>query len=63
MLNRHADAASALIVAQGAVTVGVEDGDEALGVGEGVLLPHGQVYSLRAETEALVMVFATPSAS
>ena len=58
LLNRRTEAATALIVANGRVSVGVADDDALLDSGEGVLLPEGTVYSLRAEEESLLMVFA-----
>lgn len=57
MLNRRADAATALIVAKGLVKVGVADDDAELRSGDGVLLPAAAVYSLQGLEESLVLLF------
>jgi quercetin dioxygenase-like cupin family protein len=57
MLNRRADAATALIVAKGVVKVGVADDDAELRSGDGVLLPAAAVYSLQGLEESLVLLF------
>ena len=48
MLNRRSGHASAVLVAQGRVKLGVEDDDATLLAGEGVLLERGAIYSLQA---------------
>ena len=58
MLNRRAGHASAVIVAQGRVDLGVEDDDATLLAGEGALLERGAIYSLRAVETSVVMVFS-----
>ncbi len=60
MLNRRADAATALIVAKGLVKVGVADDDAELRSGDGVLLPAAAVYSLQGLEESLVLLFTLP---
>jgi quercetin dioxygenase-like cupin family protein len=60
MLNRRAEAATALIVAQGSARVGVADDDATLGQGQGVLLAADEVYSLQALEESVVLLFALP---
>lgn len=62
LLNRQAEAASALIVVDGALRIGVVDDDAELEQGEGVLLPKGATYSVRASTDALAFVFSLPTA-
>jgi hypothetical protein len=57
MLNRRADAATALIVAKGLVKVGVADDDAELRSGDGVLLPEAAIYSLQGLKESLVLLF------
>ena len=59
LLNRSVDSASALIVVEGAMRIGVLDDDALLTQGEGVLLPAGATYSLRAEQESVAFVFST----
>ncbi len=59
LLNRSVDSASALIVVEGAIHIGVADDDALLSQGEGVLLPAGAAYSLRAEQEAVAFLFST----
>ena len=59
LLNRSVDAASALIVVEGALRIGVLDDDALLTQGEGVLLPAGASYSVRAEQETVAFVFST----
>lgn len=59
LLNRSVDAASALIVVEGAMRIGVLDDDALLTQGEGVLLPAGASYSVRAEQECVAFVFST----
>ena len=63
MLNRRTASAAALIVARGRVKVGVADDDATLSQGEGVLLPAEAVYSLQAEAESLVLLFALRDAN
>ena len=58
MINRRAGHASALIVAQGRVHLGVEDDDATLASGDGVLLERGAVYSLRAVETSVLIVFS-----
>ena len=58
LLNRSVDSASALIVVEGAMRIGVLDDDALLTQGEGVLLPAGATYSLRAEQESVAFVFS-----
>ena len=59
LLNRSVDSASALIVVEGAMRIGVLDDDALLMQGEGVLLPAGASYSVRAEQECVAFVFST----
>ena len=59
LLNRSVDAASALIVVEGALRIGVLDDDALLTQGEGVLLPAGASYSVRAEQETVAFLFST----
>ena len=59
LLNRSVDSASALIVVEGAMRIGVLDDDALLTQGEGVLLPAGSAYSLRAEQESVAFLFST----
>lgn len=59
-LNRHTTAATALIVAEGAVAVGTLDDNATLQAGEGVLLEANQPYSLIAESDSLSLLFSTP---
>ena len=59
LLNRSVDSASALIVVEGAMRIGVLDDDALLTQGEGVLLPAGATYSLRAEQESVAFIFST----
>ena len=59
LLNRSVDAASALIVVEGAMRIGVLDDDALLTQGEGVLLPAGASYSVRAEQESVAFIFST----
>lgn len=59
LLNRSVDSASALIVVEGAMRIGVIDDDALLAKGEGVLLPAGAQYSVRAEEESVAFVFST----
>lgn len=59
LLNRSVDAASALIVVEGAMRIGVLDDDALLTQGEGVLLPAGASYSVRAEQETVAFLFST----
>lgn len=59
LLNRSVDSASALIVVEGAMRIGVLDDDALLAKGEGVLLPAGATYSVRAEQESVAFVFST----
>ena len=58
MLNRRSGHASAVLVAQGRVKLGVEDDDATLLAGEGVLLERGAIYSLQAVETSVVMVFS-----
>jgi len=51
LLNRSAASPSALIVVEGALHIGVADDDALLAQGEGVLLPAGAAYSVRAARE------------
>lgn len=60
MLNRHTAGATALIVMRGRLKIGVSDDDVLLAVGEGVLLPAGTVYSLKAESDAVAALFELP---
>lgn len=60
LLNRKAEADSALIVVDGSIHVGVIDDDALLGQGEGVLLAKGATYSVKAEADALAFVFSIP---
>ena len=60
MLNRRADAATALIVASGLVKVGVVDDDAELPAGDGVLLAANDIYSLQGLQESLVLLFTLP---
>ena len=61
LLNRSVESPSALIVVEGAMRVGIIDDDAILAEGEGVLLPAGATYSLRAEVGSLAFVFSTRS--
>lgn len=63
MLNRHAATASAVIVLEGELHIGVEDDDAVLATGDGVLLDAGATYSLRADQDTTAFVFALPSGS
>ena len=60
LLNRKTEADSALIVVDGSLHVGVIDDDALLEQGEGVLLPGGSTYSVKAEDDALGFVFSVP---
>lgn len=61
LLNRTAAAPSVLIVVEGELHIGVLDDDALLLKGEGVLLPQGAAYSLRAASESLAFLFSTNS--
>lgn len=61
LLNRFAEQASALIVMQGWLQVGVSDETADLTVGGGVLLPSGTAYSLRAQEDVVAMLFELPA--
>ena len=61
MLNRQTPGATALIVMQGRLKIGVNDDDARLGPGEGVLLPAGAVYSLKAESDSVAVLFELPA--
>ena len=61
LLNRSTDSPSALIVVEGAMHIGVVDDDAVLAQGEGVLLPAGATYSVRAERESVAFLFSTRS--
>ena len=60
LLNRHTEGATALIVMRGRLKIGVSDDDALLAPGEGVLLPAETVYSLKAEGEAVAVLFELP---
>ncbi len=60
VLDRCATGATALIAVNGRLKVGTDDDDAVLGPGEGVLLLAGSRYSLRAEEDALALLFELP---
>lgn len=60
-LNRQTSAATALIVAEGAVAIGTLDDNATLQAGEGVLLEANAPYSLIAESDSLTLLFSTPA--
>ena len=60
LLNRQTGGATALIVMRGRLKIGVSDDDALLAPGEGVLLPAGAVYSLKAESDSVVVLFELP---
>jgi quercetin dioxygenase-like cupin family protein len=60
ILDRQAAGATALVAANGRIKVGTGDDDALLAAGEGVLLPAGTRYSLRAEEDSLAMLFELP---
>ncbi len=62
-LNRETSGPTALIVAEGEVSIGTLDDNATLKAGEGVLLEANAPYSLIAETDSLALVFSLPTAS
>jgi quercetin dioxygenase-like cupin family protein len=60
ILDRQAAGATALVAVNGRIKVGTGDDDALLAAGEGVLLPAGTHYSLRAEEDSLAMLFELP---
>lgn len=60
ILDRSAAGATALIAVDGRLKVGTDDDDAVLEPGEGVLLPAGARYSLRAEEDTLALLFERP---
>lgn len=61
LLNRLTGGATALIVMRGHLKIGVSDDDALLAPGEGVLLPAGTVYSLKAESDSVAVLFELPA--
>lgn len=60
ILDRCAAGPTALIATKGQLKVGTDDDDAVLAPGEGVLLLAGARYSLRAEEDALALLFELP---
>lgn len=61
LLNRIANAPSALILVDGQLQIGVSDDDATLEPGEGVFLQQGEAYSLVAIDDSLAFMFSSPT--